>query len=59
MLYSFLCSFHCILWQVSRTLDFGFADYAVSRAFEKLASMLPDTARDSEGGRSVLSFGVW
>jgi hypothetical protein len=50
---------------VSRTLDFGFADYAVSRAFEKLASMLPDTlttdadaAHDSEGGRCVLSFGV-
>lgn len=53
------------MWQVSRTLDFGFADYAVSRAFEKLASMLPDTlttdadadaAHDSEGGRCVLSF---
>lgn len=47
------------MWQVSRTLDFGFADYAVSKAFEKLAALLPDNSadgasRDTEGACDVV-----
>lgn len=29
--------------KVSRTLDFGFADFAVSKAFDRLASLLPES----------------
>ena len=48
-----------VMWQVSRTLDFGFADYAVSKAFEKLAALLPDSSaggvpRDTEGACIVV-----
>jgi hypothetical protein len=33
--------------QVSRTLDFGFADYSVAKAFLKLASLIPEPSHSS------------